>query len=75
MIATANWAFVVLVCIIAFLGLLSLGFYWLAVVIGRGSLRGAEDAILKAERTWRFPEGLLRGPFVLPAYRSMPTEH
>jgi ABC-type transport system involved in multi-copper enzyme maturation permease subunit len=42
-----------------FPGLASCGFFWLARTAARGSLVEAETAILKAERTWTIPEGLL----------------
>ncbi len=41
-------------------GLACCGFYWLARNAARSNLAEAETAILKAERTWTVPEGMLR---------------
>jgi ABC-type transport system involved in multi-copper enzyme maturation permease subunit len=38
----------------------SAGFFWVVRVAARSNLDAAEGAILKAERTWTIPEGMLR---------------
>jgi hypothetical protein len=61
-----------LISVVVF-ALLSLGCFWLMYVMTRSNLRGAEEAILEAERTWRIPEGMIRGPFARrPPYSRPP---